>query len=76
MSTSDVFLLIHLYRVKRNFQHLQSDVDLVTHIKDREVEKKAWREEIEKSKDGFQASTLFFFFSLTLDRECAELRLN
>lgn len=72
---SDMFVLIHLYRVKRNLQHLQSDVDLVTHIKDREEEKKAWREEIERSKDGFQASTLFVF-SLTFGRECAELRLK
>ncbi len=40
-----VFLLIVLYRVRRNLQHFQSDVDLVTHIKEWEVEKKAWREE-------------------------------
>lgn len=74
---SDVSVLIHLYRVKRNLQHLQSDVDLVTHIKDREVEKKAWREEIERSKDGFQASTFWvFFFPLTFGRECTELRLE
>lgn len=40
--------LIVLYRVKRDLQHFQSDVNLVTHIKEWEVEKKAWAEEAER----------------------------
>lgn len=41
---SGVCLLIVLYRVGRNLQHFQSDVDFVAHIKEWEVEKKACRE--------------------------------
>lgn len=37
-------LLVVLYRVKRNLQHFQADVDFVTHIKDREIKKEACRE--------------------------------
>lgn len=42
-STSDVFIV--LYRVRRNLQHFQANVNFVTHIKEWEVEKEAWREE-------------------------------
>lgn len=45
---SVVFLFIVLYRVRRNLQHCQTDVDLVTHIQEWEVEKKAWREKGER----------------------------
>lgn len=55
VNMSVVFLLVVLYRVKRNLQHFQSDVDLVTHIKEWEVEKEAWREEGE----GFDQRTDF-----------------
>lgn len=34
---------LFLYHVRRNLQHLQSDVNFVTHVEKWEVEKKAWR---------------------------------